>query len=173
MRFETRYDRRLVVLLALTAVVTCVGLPVARVLAPNSHPGPVWLSFIPLLVWLIVLPCTLPQYYEVRENGLFLRQGWRRILIPYASLVELQSMSDSRSAGVFSTQRLLVATSESKRFIIAVAEEERFLAEIARRCTAVRAPAFRVRTALRFLVHRLKLLAKIHRQLSVAVLISL
>jgi len=43
-------------------------------------------------------------------------------------------MSDSRSAGVFSTQRLLVATSEGKRFIIAVAEEERFLAEIARRC---------------------------------------
>lgn len=134
MRFETRYDRWLVALLALTAVVTCVALPVVLVHASGSHPGLVWLRFIPLLLWLIVLPCALPQYYEVRENGLFLRQGWRRISIPYASLAELQSMSDSRSAGVFSTQRLFVATSEGNRFIIAVAEEERFLAEIARRC---------------------------------------
>jgi hypothetical protein len=87
-----------------------------------------------LAFWGIVLSCMLPQYYEVLESGLFLRQGWRKSLIPYASLVELQPMSDSRSSGVFSTQRILVVTREGKRFLIAVAEEERFLAEVSKRC---------------------------------------
>jgi len=89
---------------------------------------------MPLAIWLIALPCTLLQYYEVREDGLFLRQGWRKSLSPYASLVELQSMSDSRSAGVFSTDRVLAVTQEGKRFLIAVAEEESFLTEVSKRC---------------------------------------
>jgi len=70
----------------------------------------------------------------VAGDGLFLRQGWRRILIPYASLVELQCMTDSRSAGVFSTQRILVVTAEGKRYLIAVADEEGFLEAVAARC---------------------------------------
>jgi hypothetical protein len=134
MRFETRYDRWLVAVLLLTAILTCVVVPTLRLLVPDSHPGPLWPSFLPLLLWSIVLPCVLPQYYEVRENGLFLRQGWRKTLIPYESVVEVRSMSDSRSAAVFSTERLFVTSSEGKHFIIAVAEEGRFLSEIARRC---------------------------------------
>jgi hypothetical protein len=122
MRFETRYDRWLAALTVLAAVVTCVVVPARRLLAPGSQPAPAWLTV------------TLPQYYEVVESGLFLRQGWRKSLIPYASLVELQPMSDSRSSGVFSTQRILVVTREGKRFLIAVAEEERFLAEVSKRC---------------------------------------
>jgi hypothetical protein len=134
MRFKTRYDRWLILLFLATAIFTCVALPALRFLAPGSHPGPVWVSFLPLIVWSVILPCMLPQYYEIRESGLFLRQGWKRTLIPYAALAELQSMSDARSAGVFSTQRLLVTTTEGRRFLIALAEEERFLEEIARRC---------------------------------------
>ena len=134
MRFETRYDRWLVTLTVLAAGVTCVVVPARRFLAPGSQPAPPWLTIAMLAFWGIVLSCTLPQYYEVLESGLFLRQGWRKSLIPYASLVELQPMSDSRSSGVFSTQRILVVTREGKRFLIAVAEEERFLAEVSKRC---------------------------------------
>lgn len=134
MRFETKFDRWLVVVLVLAAVVSCGVLPATRFLAPGSHPGPLWLAFTPWVIWLIVLPCMLPQYYEVQEAGLFLRQGWRKNLIPYASLVELQSTSDSRSAGVFSTDRMLVVTQDGKRYLIAVAEDDRFLAEVGKRC---------------------------------------
>jgi Bacterial PH domain len=133
MRFETRFDQGLVSLMALAAVASCVAPPVLRFLAPGPNPGPPWLAFTPWGIWLIVLPCMLPQYYEVRETGLFLRQGWRKSLIPYSSLVELQPRSDSMSAAVFSTDRILVVTAEGKRFLIAVAEDERFLAEVAKR----------------------------------------
>jgi hypothetical protein len=134
MRFETRYDRWLVILLVVAAVATCIVLPAMQWLAPGAHSAPVWVTLLPLLIWAFVLPCTLPQYYEVREDGLFVRQGWRKFLFPYASLVELQPMSDSRSAAVFSTSRILVVAQGGKRVLIAVAEDERFLAEVAKRC---------------------------------------
>jgi hypothetical protein len=134
LRFETKFDRWLVLVLGLSAIATCVVVPAARFLAPGSHPAPFWLSFMPLAIWLIVLPCMLPQYYVVRDDGLFVRQGWKKSLIPYAALIEIQSTSDARSAAVFSTDRILLVTQDGKRFLIAVAEEERFLAELAKRC---------------------------------------
>jgi hypothetical protein len=144
MRFAAKFDRWLVILLILTATVTCVVLPAIRFLAPGSHPEPLWLVLMPLGVWLIVLPCTLPQYYEIREDCLFLRQGWRKTLIPYASLVELQSMSDSRSAGVFSIERILVVTGEGKRFLIAPADQAHFLNEVAQRAPQLERKGFRL-----------------------------
>ena len=98
--------------------------------------------FLPSLVWLFVIPCTLPQYCETRLNGLFLRQGWKRILIPWRSLVQLQSVTDSGSAGVFSTQRILVVSSEGKQRLIAVADEDLFLAEVLKRCPALEKKSF-------------------------------
>ena len=143
MRFQTKYDAWLVFLLGLAAVMTCVVVPVVRIVAPGSHAGSLWLAFLPMLLWLIVIPCTLPQYYDLRADGLFLRQGWRKSLIPYASLIELQAMSDSSSAGVFSTDRIFLKTQGGRQFIIAVAEEGRFLDEISRRCPQLeRRPPF-------------------------------
>ena len=49
----------------------------------------------------------LPQYYEVRTDGLFIRQGWRKALVRYADLVEPQSTTGARIAGVFSIDRIL------------------------------------------------------------------
>lgn len=81
-----------------------------------------------------MLVSVLPQYYQVRADGLFLRQGWRRTSIPWKLLVQMQTMQDSRSAGVFSTQRILVVTESGKEHLIALAEDERFLAEVLKRC---------------------------------------
>lgn len=88
---------------------------------------------IPWLIWAYVLPCTLPRYYEVRTEGLFIRQGWRKVLIPYAALVRLQAVSDATSAGVFSTDRLLVTTREGRCYVIAPAEQKQFLDEVSHR----------------------------------------
>lgn len=133
MRFRTKFDRWIVVVLTLTAALTCVVLPLMQ-LMPHSRPVPAFVMFLPIVIWLIVLPNTLPQYYDVRDDGLFIRQGWRMSVIPYSSITEVQSVNDSRSAAVFSTDRVFIATNEGKRFIIAVAEEERFLDALAARC---------------------------------------
>ena len=142
LRFATKFDRWLVIILVLTAIVTCIVLPAIRFLASGSHPGPLWPVFIPLVIWLMVLPCTLPRYYEVREDCLFLRQGWRKALIPYAALAELQCVSNYGSAGVFSTDRILVVTREGKRFLIAPAEREHFLNEMAQRTPQLERKSF-------------------------------
>ena len=98
MRFKTKFDRWLVVVLILPAI------PLAFLAASGRvAPGVLFLA-----IWLVVLLCTLPQYYEVRDDGLFLRQGWRKSLLPYPSIVEIQSMTDSRGAGVFSLDRILI-----------------------------------------------------------------
>lgn len=133
-RFKTRFDRWLVVVLILTAIMTCLILPLLRLAAPHTQPVPWPAVFLPLVIWLIVLPATLPQYYEIREDGLFVRQGWRRILIPYGSIIEVQSTTDTRSAAVFSAERLLITVQSGKRYIIAVAEEAQFLDELGKRC---------------------------------------
>lgn len=133
MRFKTKFDGWIVVVLVLTAILTCVILPLLQ-LMPHTRPVPPFAMFMPLVIWLIVLPNTLPQYYDVRDDGLFIRQGWRKSLIPYASITEVQPVNDARSAAVFSTDRIFIGTKEGKRFIIAAAEEERFLDALAARC---------------------------------------
>jgi hypothetical protein len=133
-RFRTRFDRWLVAVLALVAVVTGITLPALRLLAPGDHPAPLWLVFLPVPLWALVLASFLPQYYEMRKDGLFLRLGWRRVLIPYGSLVELRPASDSRSATAFSREALEVVARDGGIYRIAVAEEGRFVEEVARRC---------------------------------------
>jgi hypothetical protein len=92
------------------------------------------LRVLPLVVWPFVLVNMLPQYYEVRADGLFIRQGWRKVLIRYLDLVELQATTDTRSAGVFSMDRMLVVARNGKSWIIAPADAEGFLAAVAMRC---------------------------------------
>jgi hypothetical protein len=134
MRFETKFDRWQVVLVILSVVVSCTVVPAVL---PNNfelHSYQSALAFFPLAFWLIIIFSMLPQYYELRENGLFIIQGWHRALLPYASLVELQTMSSLYSAAVFSADRILVVMDAGKRFLIAVAEQERFLSEVSKRC---------------------------------------
>jgi len=132
MRFATKFDRWLTVAMGLAAFVTFVCLPAIRLLWPNAGVIPLPVVFLPWAIWIFVLASTLPQYYEVRDDGLFLRQGIRKTLIPWPSLVELQTMTDFRSAGVFSTDRILVVTREAAQFIIAPADRQGFLEQVAR-----------------------------------------
>ena len=81
---------------------------------------------------LFVLAFILPQYYEVREDGLFIRQGWKKALLPYSALRELEAVNSAISARVFSTHRLQITAVPGGEFLIAVAEQERFLDEVAR-----------------------------------------
>jgi hypothetical protein len=130
MRFETKYDRWIVAVM-IGGVALSLVLPAELFFkAAGPHRPPLWCVVLPWLIWAGVLLSMLPQYYDVRMEGLFIRQGWRKILIPYASLVGIQAVSDARSAGVFSTDRLLVTTREGKCYVIAVAGQRQFLDEV-------------------------------------------
>ena len=128
MRFETKFDLWIVAAMIAGAAVS-LGVP----LAVGAWRVAPWAAVLPWIIWVVVLPCVLPQYYELRQDALFIRQGWRKIVIPYAFLVALQAVSDSRSAGVFSTDRVIVTTREGKTYVIAPAKQEEFLDEVASR----------------------------------------
>jgi hypothetical protein len=132
MRFETRYDKWIVGVL-IAAGLILFGLPLALYSNLMAHGQPVWTLFFGPVIFCIVLAGTLPQYYELREDGLFIRRGWKKALLPYSDLRELSTVNSTLSAPVFSTHRLLVTAAHGGRFMIAVAEQERFLAEVARR----------------------------------------
>jgi hypothetical protein len=132
MRFETRYDKWLVgVLVAIGLILFSV--PVLLHFQLAQHGPPIWIFFFGPVIYFIAISATLPQYYEVREEGLFIRQGWHKALLPYSALCELSAADGVLSAPVFSTHRLEVSAAPGGQFLIAVAEQERFLAEVARR----------------------------------------
>jgi hypothetical protein len=132
MRFETRYDTWLVTLLAAVGLIL-FGLPLALYSTLAAHGLPIWPLLPGPAIFVLVLFATLPQYYEVREEGLYIRQGWKKTLLSYSAICELRVWNSALSAAVFSTHRLMVTAVPGGQFVIAVAEQERFLAEIARR----------------------------------------
>jgi len=146
MRFETKFDRWLVIVPILAACLVFI-VPASLFLSAGHPAPPILACFVPL-IWLAVLSCAFPQYYEARADGLFIRQGWRKSLIPYASLFEVQSVSDSRSAAVFSTDRIVIVTQGGKRFVIAVVEDANFFAELAKRCPQLERRPFGLGTPL-------------------------
>ncbi|HEY1257008.1 MAG TPA: hypothetical protein VGF01_19740 [Terracidiphilus sp.] len=131
MRFETRYDNWLVGVLILAGLIL-FGVPVT-LYSNLAVAVPIWILFIGPVIFVIALSATLPQYYEVREDGLFIRQGWNKALLAYSSLRELNTLKSVLSAPVFSTHRLLVTAVPGGQFLIAVAEQDRFLTEVAHR----------------------------------------
>ncbi len=135
MRFETKFDRGLMLLLVIGAAVT-LPLPWVIVRAPR------WLAFLPWLIWAYVLLSTLPQYYEILATGLYIRQGVRKALIAYADLVEVTPLTESRSAGVFSLDRVEVVTRQSRAFVIAPRDQECFLEELHCRAPQLRRKGF-------------------------------
>jgi hypothetical protein len=102
MRFKTKFDRSIVALMFAGVALSLVLPAELFFTASGPHRLPLWCAVLPFwLIWGVVVTCMLPQYYEVRTEGLFIRQGWREILIPYAALVGIQAVSDARSARVF------------------------------------------------------------------------
>ena len=132
MRFKTRYDIWLTGLLIAIGLFL-FGMPVVLYFNHATHGKPIGVLFVGPAVFVFVLSATLPQYYELREDGLFIRQGWKKALLPYSSLYELSAGNSVLSAPVFSTHRLQVSAVPGGQFLIAVAEQERFLAEVALR----------------------------------------
>jgi len=132
MRFETRYDAWLVTVLAAVGAIL-LGLPLVLYPTLAAHGQPVWPLLPGLAVFVLALSATLPQYYEVREEGLYIRQGWKKRLLPYPAICELRIWNSAFSAAVLSTHRLMITAVPGGQLVIAVKQQGRFLTEVARR----------------------------------------
>ena len=132
MRFKTRYDAWLVAVLSAVALEMLV-MPCAFYFTNVVQGAQMWLFLVGPVIMAFVLSLTLPQYYELRDDGMFIRQGWRRALLSYDGLRELRAETGVLSAPVFSTHRIYVTAASAGGWVIAVAEEEKFLAEVRRR----------------------------------------
>lgn len=147
MRFATKYDRWVVAGVAAAPVVA--GIAWIRMLVGIANQRePAWIAGGAMLVWLCAMASCWPQYYEVRGDSLFIRQGWRRITIPYAELTAVVASSDAHSAGVFSVDRVLIETSPGNRYIIAPADQAGFFEAIAARAPQLERSAGGLRVAL-------------------------
>jgi hypothetical protein len=132
MRFKTRYDVWLVVMLSVVAFLM-IGMPSALYLTHVVRGAPMLLFLFGPAIMAIVLSLTLPQYHELREDGMFIRQGWKRALLSYDALRDLRADTGVMSAPVFSTHRIYLTVVSAGEWVIAVADEEKFLAEVRRR----------------------------------------
>ncbi len=94
-----------------------------------------WLSGLILLACLAFL---LPQSYETTSDGLLVRAGLYRKLIPYASITAIGPCSDTRSSFALSMDRLTIGYGEGKETRIAPADREGFMADLAMRTPQLR-----------------------------------
>ena len=126
MRFRTRFEHGWVENLVRFAALAGVVFAGINLLFFDSHPAHRWPVDMQLVCWLVLVAAYAPGYCEVRESDLFLRRGWRKISISYASLAELRARTDGY--GVFAV------ANDGKRFVISLWDTPRFLRETYRRC---------------------------------------
>jgi hypothetical protein len=92
-----------------------------------------WLITIGIvLIVLIPFWRVSAELYELREGGLFVRQGWKKSLIPYESIEKILPISSTFQ--LFSPNRLLVMNVNGDALLVSVAEKERFFAEMFKKC---------------------------------------
>ena len=104
-----------------------------------------WGLLIPISGSIAVLAATLPQYYQLRTDGLFIKQGWHRSLIAYDALLSAKAVDSTLSSGVFSAARIGIETKDGRNYLIAPNDRSLFLEELAQR-----APQIAERPRLRF-----------------------
>ena len=94
-----------------------------------------WVSGLVLLVYLAFL---VPQSYETTAEGLLIRAGLYRKLIPYASITAIGPCTDQRSSFALSMDRVKIAYESGKAIRIAPADQDGFMADLAMRTPQLR-----------------------------------
>ena len=130
MRFATTFQNKSARFLAICYV---LGIPLIFFFAPDrGHTRQreivaAWAS------WALMLPLVSPQYFEIREDGLFLQLRWRKRTIPYTTLLEVRDLADRKNQLRAEISRVRVTTTTGSTYTFAVEEKERFLSELSKR----------------------------------------
>ncbi len=90
------------------------------------------------LPWVIVFGLCYPQSYEMRPEGLLMRAGLCRRLIPYASIISAAPSNDARSSMALSLDRVRIEYGGSREAFLSPVEKAAFLEDLARRAPQLR-----------------------------------
>jgi hypothetical protein len=114
-------------------------MPLIYFMAPRAHKAALHERVIAWIVWLMMIFAMLRQYYEVREDGLFLHLRLRKQLIPYVSMAALQDVRNRNSLRSIRTEANLVrvVTKTGETYTFGVEEKDRFLSELLQQCPEV------------------------------------
>lgn len=85
------------------------------------------------LILLALLVCAYPQTYETTSDGLLIRAGLIRKLIPYAAITAIGPSSDKSSSFALSLDRVKIQYGSGKAVLIAPADQDVFFKDIAMR----------------------------------------
>ena len=133
MHFDMKVDTLIGVVLGLSSVATFfVPLVYACREVVLYHRAPSWMTIFCIAIWLCVIPSTLPQYYALEDDHMFIRQGWHKVSIPYRNISEVKAVYETWSSAVFSADRLVITTTQGKTYVIAPKDQSKFLEELTR-----------------------------------------
>ena len=105
--------------------------PLVRIF--NFFPGLLyWLLFLAIALFLRFI--IFPEFYELQEVGLFLRQGRKKNLISYASIDKILPLAPAVSNWYPADRFFILLEKGNAVFTIAMSGKERFLVEVSKRC---------------------------------------
>ena len=106
-----------------------IGLPVVSVLRMNDK----WLLAMPAAFTLFILIALYPQKYETSTEGLIVRAGLTKRVIPWQGNALVSATSDSGSSLALSLDRVLIEHAGG-RIRIAPDDQVRFFDDVASHC---------------------------------------
>ncbi|HPT25949.1 MAG TPA: PH domain-containing protein [Bryobacteraceae bacterium] len=125
-----KIDRWLAILLGIAALLTFIVPSVNLVKALMRHDAPSLHAVFCVAAWIVALAASLPQYYVLEDEGVLVRQGWRKVFIPYPLLQAAKSVHQSWSAAVYSVDRILLTTCDGHEHLIAPKDGPGFMREL-------------------------------------------
>ena len=85
------------------------------------------------LIVALLFICMYPQWYTTTAEGLVIRAGLTRRLVPYEAITFIGPSSDGRSNLALSVDRIKVAWGPASEVLIAPADPDAFFADMAAR----------------------------------------
>jgi hypothetical protein len=117
-------------------VAIVVGLMLPLVMANFTTP---WLYGAAAVPWVIVFGLCYPQSYETTAEGLLIRAGLMRRLIPYGSITRAEPSRDARSSMALSLDRVRIVYGDfSREVFLSPVEKSAFLEDLAKRAPQLR-----------------------------------
>jgi hypothetical protein len=140
MKYPTKVDRWLTVVMAISALVT-VSIPICIILSPGISILQVWGTVLfAICIIGFVAAVSLPTYYEVQSDRLIIRSGLLRWSIQLDEIVSVTPVSNPLSGPAWSLDRLAVRSRHAgkvRTMLISPKQRHEFLQELQARASGL------------------------------------
>ena len=113
------------------ALVVAIAVPAAGALFGQHHWVPGGVTVFSLAM---IFGGCYPQSYGTAAEGLIVRAGLTKRVIPYSKITGVRPSSDGRSALALTLDRVAVEYGSGSGLLIGPANQEQFFEDMARRC---------------------------------------